>query len=151
MSFVVVIIVALLAYAYVRSNRQARTKWLQKVDLPGHWRQLPTGSAAQEETSEESASEENLAQSPIQGGITFAGSTERGDFRSANLGLVDLGEWQIQGHTLILQGARDDQQIVLDLHFFKPGQIGLERQDGSRLLLIKQADNVVALRPRQQG
>ncbi len=134
MSFVVVIVVALLAYVYIRSNRLARLKWLRKLDLPGHWQLDDEGGESHDSVS-----------------ITFSGRAQGGDFRSRGIGPVAVGEWSVQGHTLFLSDTSGQDQTRLELHFFKPGQIGLELADGSRILLRKQANNVVALRPGQRG
>lgn len=130
MSFVVVILVALLAYVYARSNRLARVKWLRKIDLPGHWQEVLADDDASAAAS-----------------VTFSGNAEGGNFRSRGLLPLTQGDWRIQGHALMLQGGGSDAEIVLQLHFFQPGQIGLENGEGKRVLLRKQADNVVALRP----
>ncbi len=37
MSFLVVVLVALLVFFYVRATRRARQQWLLKLDLPGIW------------------------------------------------------------------------------------------------------------------
>ena len=54
------------------------------------------------------------------------------------------GQWRLQGHTLTLSGEGRTQ--ALDLHFFSPGSIGLEDDQGTRRLYNKLADNVVQLR-----
>ncbi|MEM7101340.1 MAG: hypothetical protein AAF541_24020 [Pseudomonadota bacterium] len=137
MSFIVVIGVVLLAYVYIKSNRQARTTWLKKVSLPGRW----VLENAEDESQQLGASEHSAI---------FSGNTSSGSFRSQGVFEFSHGLWEIQGHTLILNPAGRPDFLELELHLFKPGQIGLEFGNGRRLLLSKQADNVVTLRPNNK-
>ena len=131
MSLVVVIGAAVLAYVYIKTNRQARVRWLNKVALPGRWMLETTDEVAHQTTSS----------------VVFSGNASSGSFRSQGVFEFEHGLWEVQGHTLVLNPAGRPDFAEFELHLFKPGQIGIEKQDGTRLLLSKQANNVVALRP----
>ena len=129
MSFLVVILVSLVVFFYVRSTRRARQAWLQKLDLPGRWHgQTNTGEA---DTAHE---------------LTLHGGLDKGDFVYQFEDKRKQGQWHLKGHTLSLNGEQGTQSF--DLHFFKAGHIGLEDKSGSRLLLNKQTSNVIPLRAR---
>lgn len=128
MSFVVVLVVATLVFFYVSSTRKARRQWLGKLDLPGrwHWQQ---GN----------------------GVLVLTGQAGKGEFEFRDQGVVKRGRWQVHGHFLHLAHIKEDSRPVnleekFDLHFFKPGNIGLEDGDGIRRVFVKETSNVVPLK-----
>ena len=125
MSFVVVLIVAGAVFLYVRATRQARAAWIERIDLPGRW-QWQGGDAE----------------------LVLRGSGAAGEFELSEDGRIWRGAWRLRGHALLLAG--DERQELLDLHFVKPGTIGLEDTTGVRRLFAKVSTNVVPLRPSER-
>lgn len=125
MSFFVVAAVAVVVFFWVKATRQARRDWLKKVELPGRW-------------LAEDGDADYRAELSLQGGL------DAGEFLLQRDGQSWRGQWRLQGHTLTLSGEGREQ--TLDLHFFSPGSIGLEDEQGKRRLYNKLADNVVQLR-----
>ena len=130
MSLVVAILVAALAYLYIRSNRQAKIRWHSRLNLPGVWRspESELGAASHE--------------------LRLAGNFEGGDFVevvSAGDGPSQTrkGRWRLVGNALVL--TTSDEERRFQVHLFQPGYIGLEQNQAERLVLRKQADNVVPL------
>ncbi len=127
MSFVVVVFVALLAFFYVSSTRRARQMWLKKLDLLGRWH-WQEGDCA----------------------LVLTGQRDGGEFQEHRDGEVLRGRWRIQGHFMYLVYVAEDTKAVtaeqrFDLHFFKPGNIGLENDSGERRVYVKETSNVVSL------
>lgn len=128
MSFVMVIVVALGVFFYIKGTRAARQQWLRKIDLPGQWQA--------EYESDEGASTHKQT-------LTLQGKLDAGNFvLQADQGSW-RGQWQLRGHILHLQGEGRAQ--ALDLHFFSPGNIGLEDETGVRRLYTRELNNVVPL------
>ncbi len=125
MSFVVVLIVAGAVFLYLRATRQARAAWIERIDLPGRW-QWQGGDAE----------------------LVIHGKGSNGQFELNENGQTWRGSWRLRGHALLL--ASDDRQELLDLHFVKPGSIGLEDTTGVRRLFAKVSTNVVPLRPSER-
>lgn len=126
MSFFVVVGVAALVFFYVTANRRARQSWLQKLDLIGRWHW-------QEGDGE----------------LLLHGRPDKGEFELREDNTVQRGRWRLQGHFLHLeyaQGPKQDQAERFDLHYFKPGNIGLQDADGTRRVYSKETSNVVPLR-----
>lgn len=123
-SFLLVVVVALGAFFYMRASRGARQKWLVKLDLPGRW------------LSEADGQVEELR---LQGGL------EKGEFVRIRDSQEERGVWKLSGHYLHLNQGEERY----DLHLFKPGQIGLEDDAGRRRVYEKVTDNVVPLRQRK--
>ena len=119
-SVVVVGIVALLAYLYVRNVRGARRHWLRKLNLTGHWH----GDQGDVE-------------------LHFTGQLDQGAVRRVTAQHSVEGAWQLRGHTLVLRFAETTEQY--DLSYFKAGSIGLENEQGVRQVFVKETDNVVRL------
>lgn len=134
MSLLVVVLIAGLVFFYVRGTRQARLGWLRKLDLPGRWLAVP----AEGDTADEAGDAEELI---------LKGQIAQGDYVWVQQGKIQQGRWRVSGSQLELQQSGETSQ-VLDLHLFKPGQIGLEDQEGRRRLFHKALDNVVPLRRR---
>jgi hypothetical protein len=130
MPLLVVLAVSVVVFMYVRFTRLSRQAWLTKLDLPGRWRRQ-TGDEAAEEVEQE---------------LLLQGKKDRGEFVLTDGNGVWRGQWQLIGHTLHLRGA--GRQRALDLHYFKPGNIGLENETGVRELYSKATTNVVPLRSK---
>ena len=126
MSLLVVIAVSLLAYLYLKTTRTARKDWLAKLNLPGRWMLQ----------ADDGRSIEMLLQGQLHAGqfSWHDGEKER------------RGAWSLRGHTLSLGDA--DEVISYDLHLFAPGKIGLEKDNGQRLIFEKASSNVVTLKQR---
>lgn len=131
MSLIVVVAVSVLVFLYVRTSRRARQAWLEKLDLPGRWRcgqDTPDGTGADDGAVE----------------LLLQGKADSGAFVLQEGQTAWRGEWRLVGHVLHLTGAGREQH--LDLHYFKPGSIGLENEEGVRRLYNKATTNVVPLR-----
>jgi hypothetical protein len=129
MSVVMVMVVALGVFFYVKGTRAARQKWLQKIDLPGQWQ-------AEYEMSDEGPTRKQT--------LSLQGRLDAGNFVLQADENSWRGQWQLRGHILHLQGEGRAQK--LDLHFFGPGSIGLEDTKGVRRLYTRELNNVVPLR-----
>ncbi|XOV85058.1 MAG: hypothetical protein ACFHXK_08010 [bacterium] len=129
MSVVMVVVVALGAFFYIKGTRAARLKWLRKIDLPGQWQ-------AEYETTDEG--------SPRKQTLSLQGKLDAGHFVLQADNNSWRGQWQLRGHMLHLQGEGRTQK--LDLHYFGPGSIGLEDTTGVRRLYTRELNNVVPLR-----
>lgn len=132
MSLLVVLAVAFIVFLYVRMTRKARREWLQKLDLPGRW----LADSGNENT--DSITE-----------LMLTGQLDGGEYVLQQGGAVQRGQWRLAGHTLTMSGDGSSQSF--DLHLFKAGNIGLEDASGARHVLLKAADNVVALRDRSRS
>ena len=121
MPLVIVVVVALLVFAYVRAKRKARQAWLLRLDLPGlwHWQQGD-------------------------GQLALSGGLDAGSFLRREGGHESSGRWSLEGDKVVLAGQ--DYMQALDLHFFKPGNIGLEDEQGQRRIYVKETSNVVPLK-----
>lgn len=117
---VILVAAALLGYAYFSSLRKARRAWLVKLDLLGIWHW-----------------QEGNAQ------LALSGQLSSGQFVYFDGEREQSGNWRLQGHQLQLT-AQDDSQ-AFELHYFKPGQIGLEDNRGLRRVFVKETSNVVPL------
>lgn len=131
MSLVVVLALIAGVFLYFKAMRSARQAWLVKLDLPGRWRSQPKDAADEEE-------------------LMLQGSLDHGEFVQTQAQGTWRGEWRLEGHILHLRGAGRSQ--ALDLHYFKPGSIGLEhaQRAGSRQLYTKMSTNVVPLRAKTE-
>jgi hypothetical protein len=129
MSFVMAAVVALGVFFYIKGTRAARQQWLRKLDLPGQWQA--------EYHDEQGSPARRLA-------LTLQGQLEAGNFVLQADDGSWRGQWQLRGHVLHLQGEGRTQ--ALDLHFFSPGNIGLEDDKGVRRVYTRTVDNVVPLR-----
>lgn len=121
-SLLLVIVVALVVFTWVRASRRARRQWLERLALPGAWRwQQGTGQ------------------------LELAGDLDRGSYRLQEGGRTERGRWRLDGHTLELQ-AEDGSRRACDLRFFDAGRIGLHGEGLERRIYIKSQSNVVPLR-----
>ncbi len=141
MSLLVVLGVSLAVFLYLRAMRSNRRAWLKKLDLPGRWRLLPAPAAD---------GEESLPQSEE---LLLKGGVQQGDYvwtqqAPAGQSLQNRqGRWRVVGNRLELT-EDGGETVVLQLHLFQPGQIGLEDSRGRRRIFSKSVDNVVPLRKR---
>ena len=120
-SLVVLIVVALGAYVWVRRTRRRRARWLRRLNLPGTW-------ISQGETRET---------------LELSGEPGQGRFRMPD----GAGDWRLQGN--ILELAFDGGELrKLDLTFYDVGKIGLEAAPGQRRFYEKSAANVIPLHKR---
>ncbi len=121
MSLVIVLLVTAAVVVYVRASKKARQSWLARLDLPGHWH-WEQGD----------------------GQLALSGQMQKGEFVRRDEGGESSGDWLIRGDSLVLRGQ--DYVQILTIHFFKPGNIGLEDEDGQRRIYIKESSNVVPLK-----
>ena len=138
LQLIVVGVVALGIFLYLRSTKLAKDNWLKKLDLPGLWH-WQDGKAT----------------------LTLTGGLDRGRFvareqhtdggegqdlpgSNEDRSRVVEGEWQLNGHRLELRAPGYHQ--VLDLTLYQPGSIGLEDETGSRRAYTKESTNVVPLK-----
>jgi hypothetical protein len=122
MSVLITLLVIGLVVVYLRSNRKARQRWLQQLDLPGQW---------------ESRNND--------GTLHLSGGLNAGDFEWRTETGVKKGRWQYRGHRLIL-GDGEAREFTVQL--FQPGVISLTDPGGSAELFHKQSTNVVQLGKR---
>jgi hypothetical protein len=121
-SLLVIAIVAALCVLWVRANRQSRQRWLARLDLPGVW-----------------LWEDN------NGSLELRGELDHGHYRLRDDDDEELGEWQLQGHDLVLESRAGDI-ARLDLRLFAEGKIGLHGPGRERRIYVKKRGNVVPLR-----
>lgn len=119
MSVLITLLIAGLVIFYLRSNRRARQKWLQQLDLPGQWQSQRNG-----------------------GVLSLSGSLSAGQFQWRLSAKVEQGSWQYRGSTLTLSG---DGQREFQVQFFQPGVISLTDNNDGAELFHKQSTNVVQL------
>ena len=135
-SFLVVLLVVLLVFYYLRANRMSRNAWLNKLSLPGRWTMMPAEG--------ETAGGALLLNGDLDGGSFIYHGDEQVVFGRR-------GYWRLQGNQLEL--SPDGKTATLyELHLFKPGQIGLEdahSPNSPRRIFSKTVDNVVSLHDRR--
>ncbi len=119
----VVIVVAALAFAYVKGTRRNRLRWLQRLDLPGiwHWEDH-------------------------EGTLELAGSFEEGHYRFREPEGNESGRWVLQGQMLVLTPESGAGPASYDVRFFDEGKIGVDGPGRSRRIYVKEHSNVVPLR-----
>jgi hypothetical protein len=119
MSVLITLLVVGLVVLYFRSNRKARSQWLQDLSLPGQW-------VSQRD----------------EGSLRLSGGLSGGEFQLRNTNGSDSGQWSYLGSTFTLRGQKTQ---IFTVQMFQPGVISLIRQDGTAELFHKQSTNVVAL------
>ena len=129
MSAVVTAAVVVLVFIYLRMNRQARLRWLQRIDLPGLWREQVKTEGKPKPVS-----------------YDYWGHRFGGISLLLEGGEEQRGQWQFRGDELVLSPRQGDTR-ALTLRLFKPGEISLQDVDGNAQLFHKQTDNVVSLQP----
>ena len=120
MPLLVVLLVGGLVFLYMRANKAAKTKWLNTLDLPGHWN-LQDGD----------------------GSLALAGNLDGGSYVLRESDREERGDWRVLGSTLLLEV--NGIQRKLDLHLFRAGQLGVEDDSGQRKIYFKESSNVVPL------
>ena len=127
-SLVVVLIVAAIAFTWVRGTRRNRLRWLEKLDLPGVW----------EREGEF-------------GRLELSGSLHEGRYRFVEGGPEDeVGSWRLEGHELRLT-PDGKAEVSYDLRLFQAGKIGIDGPGRERRIYDKARSNVVPLRGRSGG
>jgi hypothetical protein len=121
-SLLVILLVAGVCVYWVRSGRQHRQRWLQRLDLPGTW--LWEGN---------------------DGDLALDGGLDRGRYRLRDGDREEQGDWQLQGHDLVLTPRRGNA-TTLDLRLFTEGKIGLHGPGREHRIYVKRRGNVVPLR-----
>ncbi len=125
-SVVLVVVVAIGAYMWIRATRTRRERWLRRLNLPGVWVEQGENAATME----------------------FSGSVAQGKFRVTSTSKDRRrGEWQLVGSVLVMT-FDDGSKERHDLTFYDSGKIGLERAPGQRIYLQKTPANVIPLHNR---
>ncbi len=119
----VVIAVAVLAFAYIRGTQRNRLRWLKRLDLPGIW---------QWEDHD--------------GTLELAGSYEEGHYRFREPEGNESGRWALQGQVLILTPESGTGSANYDVRLFDDRKIGVDGPGRTRRIYIKEHTNVVPLR-----
>jgi len=123
-SLLVVIVVTVVVFGWLRGVRRSRERWLQRLDLPGSW---------------------NCEGHP--GKLALSGELNAGAYRFTEPGVEEQGRWLLHGHSLEL--TPDSGSVrVYDLRFFDVGKIGLARDGHDARIYHKIPSNVVQLRSR---
>jgi hypothetical protein len=122
MSLILVVLVAGVAYFWLRGTKLSRLHWLERLDLPGTWRWQDHD-----------------------GTLELAGELSHGTFRKLEEGSILSGEWQLVGHELRLELSAA-ATITYDLRYFDAGKIGLRGADEESRIYVKTPNNVVPLR-----
>ena len=121
-SLLVVLVVAGLAFIWVRGTRRNRQRWLTRLDLPGAW-----------------------SWEGHDGVLEFGGGLSEGAYRRREPGCEESGTWLLTGHLLELTPEAGPPERY-DLRFFDDGKIGLARVGGEARIYVKTSTNVVPLR-----
>lgn len=122
------VVIAVLVFAWVRHTRANRQRWLARLHLPGLWVCDGEGNRMEETRT-----------------LELTGGLASGTYRSSDLG---HGEWRLSGRTLLLHGEAA-AELALDLTFHDVGKISLERKPGEWRVYHKRSGNVVPLLRRQ--
>lgn len=122
------ILLAVIAFTWVRRSQTARRSWLERVRLPGHW--------VWQEGAAESALE--LSGGPAGGRYVATQAT----------GQAQRGHWTLHGAliTFVPDGGR---AVDCDFRAFEYGSIGIDGPGWERRIYRRRASNVVPLRGRQ--
>ena len=119
----VVIAVAVLAFAYIRGTQRNRLRWLKRLDLPGIW---------QWEDHD--------------GTLELAGSYEEGHYRFREPEGNESGRWALQGQVLVLTPESGTGPTNYDVRLFDERKIGVDGPGRTRRIYVKEHTNVVPLR-----
>jgi hypothetical protein len=120
---VVLIIFAVGAILWARSQRLLRRRWLERLDLPGIW--LWQGE---------------------EGELELSGDVDHGRYRLRERDREEQGEWRLTGHSLVLVPGSGHAPAALDLRMFREGMIGLHGTGRERRIYVKKRANVIPLR-----
>lgn len=128
-SLILVIIVGVLAFIWIRGTRRNRARWLARLDLPGIWEREGEW-----------------------GRLELTGNLDRGNYRfsEGGRGTDESGRWVLEGHTLKLTTDKG-QTDSYDLRLFQEGKIGIDGPRRERRIYQKVPSNVVPLRGRSRG
>ncbi|HSG91635.1 MAG TPA: hypothetical protein VLA56_20630 [Pseudomonadales bacterium] len=129
---VVLGLIAVVGWALLRSQREQRRAWLQRLALPGTWSGEQDG---------------RTYQLVLDGDL--AGGRYRERTRSAAGQVEEVGRWSLSGHVLRFEPDRGNGSEC-DLRLFEPGRIGIHGPGRERRVYERGSDNVVAL-PRRRG
>jgi hypothetical protein len=119
----ILIILAVVGVYWTQSLRQARRRWLERLDLPGSWQWQGE-----------------------EGELELSGHVDGGRYRIRERGGDEAGEWRVTGHTLVLMPDPQRKPVEYDLRLFKDGTIGIHGPGRERRIYVKKRGNVIALR-----
>jgi hypothetical protein len=119
----ILLIVVVAGVYWTRSLRQARRRWLERLDLPGAWQWQGD-----------------------EGELELSGRIDGGRYHIRERGGDELGEWRVAGHALILVAEPQRKPIEYDLRLFKDGTIGIHGPGREQRIYVKKRGNVVSLR-----
>ena len=132
-SLLLVAVVSLLVWTWVKGTRANRAKWLNSLNLPGLWHW---------ETED-----------AYTGSLEMWGSVAEGGYRMRDgepgAMFEQKGSWRVEGHSLIFEpdaGATE----VYDLRLFEPGRIGLHSPRHPDRVYVKARNNVISLGSRRK-
>jgi len=123
-SLLVLLVVTLLCFTWLRAAQRNRRHWISQLDLPGRW--LWEGH---------------------EGVLELSGDLDAGLYRFIEPGGDETGRWSLRGHELLLDPDDGGSASRLDLRMFEEGKIGLHGPRRQRRIYVKQRSNVVPLRP----
>ena len=128
-SIVVVIVIAAIAFTWIRGAKRNRARWLAKLDLPGSWDR-----------------EGNF------GRLELSGVPDRGKYRffEGAGGNDEAGRWRLEGHVLRMS-AESGEVRDYDLRLFREGKIGIDGPGREQRIYQKIPSNVVPLRGHSGG
>lgn len=121
-SLIVIIVIAAVAFAWVRGTRRNRIHWLSQLDLPGSW-----------------------DWEDHDGELELSGQLDEGRYRFRESSGTEEGNWHLEGHTLILAPDGDSQTQSYDLRYFDEGKIGVHGPGREQRIYVKIPSNVVHL------
>ena len=121
-SVIVVILVALAAYSWLRATQKNRQQWLRRLDLPGTWHR--EGSS---------------------GVLELSGGLSHGQYRIEDPERAESGEWRLEGHTLQLIPTGRGQPLDYDLRLFNDEKIGIDGPGREHRIYVRVPSNVVNL------
>lgn len=129
-AIVVLGLIGLVGWALLRSLREQRRSWIERLALVGTWQGSQDG---------------------VRYRLRLEGNADGGRYREEERGAqgtrVETGRWRLEGHTLEFtpdEGAAS----ACDLRLFDTGRIGLHGPGRSRRVYERETDNVIPL-PRR--
>jgi hypothetical protein len=124
---VVVVVLGLIAFVWVRRNQDARRRWLSRVSLPGSW-----------------TCDGEQARSVIE----FTGGPAGGHYVERVGPSQEGGEWMLHGAHLTLVPERGTP-VEYAFRLFEDGSIGIDGPGRTGRIYVRSATNVVPLRSRR--
>jgi hypothetical protein len=123
-------LIAAVGWALLRSMREQRRAWLDRLDLPGTWSGEQDGRRYR---------------------LLLEGGPASGRYREASEGpeghREEAGRWSVSGQALRFEPERGAASEC-ELRLFAPGRIGLHGPGRERRVYERHAGNVVRLRTR---